>query len=715
MSASARFAFYLDLISNAGKKSEQEARLVEQAQRRMADATDRTDHSVVKLERSLLDLSRNTSTERQIGFMNQLGRSVETAVKRTEALRTSLASMAKTGMNAVPGVVAGGAAGLYTAGRLMDKPMDFDKELRSAASTAYGGASADQVRAGMVHLRHVVNDSVRRFGGTREDTLEGYKTLVGTGAFNAKESDQLLPMVQETAMAARANVKDIANLSMRLKSSLNVPTADMRQVYSKLSRVGQFGGVELDEQAPLLAELSGNYRALGYTGQRGAVAAAVDLQLAYKNAGSKEGARTILDNFYGKVLSTDTAKDFAKLKGANGKGIDLFSEIAARRAQGMDGVEAFMNLTDGVLARSGSDKQVQKILAGANLKDPKQYDAASEAVKAVFERQGIGSFLQDREALRGYLSLSTQRKDRQEWINTAMSDTGGTLDTLAKINIEESPAVAAQKAMAEAAIAADAAFQKLAPTITSVLNGATKLAQEYPQGATGLALLSAAAAVATASLGAMGLAGIVKGGLGGLAGGGGAAAVAASAGAAAPGLLSRLGVWGGRALPVMSLGIGGYGVMTDDKLTPAGKTHGMGREFAAAFGGWGGWAGGAALGATIGSAVPLVGTAAGGIIGGLIGGFGGVSTAKSAYDWMLPSNAQRDYTQFMQPTSHGLLTMGGVQGLSSQLGLGEGKIALDVRVFDDRVTASPTVQQQMPLVRLDAGSTDPGSFLGSMR
>ena len=48
MSASARFAFYLDLISNAGKKSEQEARLVEQAQRRMADATDRTDHSVVK-------------------------------------------------------------------------------------------------------------------------------------------------------------------------------------------------------------------------------------------------------------------------------------------------------------------------------------------------------------------------------------------------------------------------------------------------------------------------------------------------------------------------------------------------------------------------------------------------------------------------------------------------------------------------------------------
>lgn len=44
------------------------------------------------------------------------------------------------------------------------------------------------------------------------------------------------------------------------------------------------------------------------------------------------------------------------------------------------------------------------------------------------------------------------------------------------------------------------------------------------------------------------------------------------------------------------------------------------------------------------------------------------------------------------------------------LQLGEGKLAVEVRVSDDRTTARATVERQMPVVRIDAGNTNPAGY-----
>ena len=49
-------------------------------------------------------------------------------------------------------------------------------------------------------------------------------------------------------------------------------------------------------------------------------------------------------------------------------------------------------------------------------------------------------------------------------------------------------------------------------------------------------------------------------------------------------------------------------------------------------------------------------------------------------------------------------------GSKSEIKIGEGRLAIDVHVLDDRVTAIPRVQQPMSLLRIDPGRTNPGGF-----
>jgi hypothetical protein len=44
------------------------------------------------------------------------------------------------------------------------------------------------------------------------------------------------------------------------------------------------------------------------------------------------------------------------------------------------------------------------------------------------------------------------------------------------------------------------------------------------------------------------------------------------------------------------------------------------------------------------------------------------------------------------------------------LSLGEGRLAIDVRVNDERTTAAATVTKPMPIVRIDAGATNPAGY-----
>lgn len=739
MNREMRLRYMIQLSSNLGPQARQDAQAVEAANRNMARAYDTTERSAGRLDRTMRALGNNSSLERQAGFANALARGLERARAGAEATFGFLQRSARLGAQGF----AGGAAALYAADRVTRAPIDFDLQLRYAALTAYGEQGKAGVRSGMDTLRGIVNKSVRAYGGSREQALRGYSFMVGTGEFSASEAEALLPDVQEAAVGTATDVEKLANLSMRVKSVMGVQVKRMRVTLSRLARVGQLGGVELDQQAGFLADLAGNYGGIGYTGERGAVAAAVDLQLAFKGAGSADSARTILDNFYGKILSNDTARDFSKLKGGDGRAINLHDEIAKRVARGMDGVESFLDLTDEILAASGGEKRVKAAMAGVNLQDPKQYEAVSKAVRDVYDKAGIGAFLQDKEAMRGYLSLRSQRDLRQSMIAEAMGDNGETLNTISGI-VQDSTAVRQQKAMAEAAIATEQAFRSVVTPINGVLDGATALAKEFPDMATALAALTGAATVAAAGLSAVGIAGLLAGGKGALAGARGAVSGAAAAGAGAAGAAgaaaggamrrvssaterARSGMTGplagdvakakaaarmslyerslGKVLPVLTWGSESWDALTNDDLTNMGKAREVASVTAGAGAGWYG----AGLGAGWGTAVaPGIGTVLGGVVGGALGYWGG----RTALDWMIPQKASRDLVTVTDPQGIMLARPGAVQGAgkAQEVQIGQGVLRVDLTVSDERVSFSSTVNQQMDLLRIDSGNTNPGSF-----
>lgn len=683
-----RLRYFIQLASNIGATSKREAQEYERAQQRITQSTRLADRSVKDFDRSIDQLASNSTLERQIGYFNRLAASIDRARSRASQLK-----------DVVTSVAAGGVAGLYAANQITQAPMAFDFRLRQAALTAFGERGVAETMRGTSALRNTVNSAVRQYGGSREQALSGYQFLIGTGAFNADEAERLLPIVQEVAVGTATDVERLSSLSMRLKTIMGIQFGAMRKTLSKMARVGQLGGVEIDQQAGYIADLAGEYGAIGYTGERGAVAASVDLQLAFKAAGSADSARTILGNFYGKILSADTARDFAKIKGKDGKGVDLYAEIARRSARGMDGVEAFMSLVDEVLAAGGADERVKQVLSGVRIGDPSQMENASRSVSSIFERAGLGTFLQDKEAMRGFLSLYKQRDERQRMIGVAMSDTGQTLDTISRV-IQDSPEVQKQKAMAEAAIAAEAAFQAVVEPVNGLMHGAASLAQEFPKMAAALAGLTGAATVSAAAIGAMGLSSLV------FRGGGGAAAAGVGAGVAAgaTGLMSRL-AGSGRFLAPAFAGIGAgiesYDVITDDQLTAIGKARGVSAAIGGAAGAWGG----AKLGMLAGSFAGPVGTVLGGIGGGALGYFGG----KGGVNWLWGDNPERDFVQLTAP---GGAKLGGLQGGGqTTLQIGEGVLRVDVNVqTDGSVSTQASMMQPMQLLRVEAGATDPGSF-----
>lgn len=65
---------------------------------------------------------------------------------------------------------------------------------------------------------------------------------------------------------------------------------------------------------------------------------------------------------------------------------------------------------------------------------------------------------------------------------------------------------------------------------------------------------------------------------------------------------------------------------------------------------------------------------------------------------------------FMTLTTPGEGTSNLKPGQATEVKVGEGRLSLDIRVSDDRVTAVPMVTQQPSLLRIDAGNTNPGGF-----
>lgn len=731
-----KLRYFIDLASNIGPRARADAQAVEQAQKSMQSAVGNTNTKLrgysdataaatrttarlgetattaatrlTGLDRVMARWGTNTSTERQLGFMRRLVTTIDQAEVRAARLARTLAA----GIDKLQKGFMAGTAGGYVLGAALKAPVDYDTRLRAVTATAFAGQNLDALRTGRGQINNLVIDTIRQArGASRDSALEAFEKLVGTGSFSYEESTALLPTVMRTSVAARADANDLVQAAEKMKVNFGLNPKQIEVALAKVMRAGQEGGFEIKDAAKWIGPLASFMK--GYSGMEAVEQLSTFLQQVRSTAGTNDEAANNLRNFIQKMGADSTRKDFKK------QGFDLDAEMAKGVLARQTPVETYMNLLDKVIAKNDPEGKARKAMSKADkAASPEERERQYEAIKRIYADAAVSKIINDLQEFGGYEGLRRTREYGAKVLSAVREENGGAITTGFQF-MTEGTGARMQAAANEKDIAATNALEKIAGPLNALLDGTTSLAEKFP----GLAASAYGATVALGALSAMSLlSGFAKGGLGGAAAGlaGGAAGAAASGGASAASAAAA------RASTILSVSTAaGAGAATAGTLgLVAGGTLG----------------GLAVVGAPIVGAGVLLSERANsreGLTGRIAdrdariaetGKLIDLERANGAMGAVARLEEQLRAMQRDRETLAAKLNNLGTPGLdaltisapgataetisagkTAEVKVGEGRIALDVRVTDDRVTARPSVTEQPSLVRIDAGNTNPGA------
>ena len=695
--------YVVQLASNIGQKAESEAKLLEQANKHMQEAiqatgkdqdklTDkvtRTSRDLTTLNRTITEVGSNSSVRRQAEYFDRLGASVSQAHQRVRGLAREMASMAaEYGPQAV--------AAMWGAKTAVQGPLKAYATLEQAqtdlrvammdragkVSGAYGAINKEAVDLGS-KLPGTTKDFVLgalalKANGTPDDVI------AGGGLRASSYLGVLLHMQQEAS----------AEMVAKARESYALPGDQLVRAADRMQRA-RFGlGIKPEDITAANTYMASTLNTIGWTGLGN-----MDQILAIQGMGQQQG-------MVGSVFGTNM-KDFIQRLALADTRLNKKSKEAQHvrglmRDAGIEKFEVF-----GADGQMVSPLEVARQMEQFNRLKPQD---RIEAFHQIFGDQG-GQIAQ---LLAGKGAAGVREKmhelDNQGDLNTKLAITTETLN-----NTFEALTGTLENASAAMAKPVGDAAKPVLNGMNSFVGGPMQsLFENYP--VAGVAsMLGIGGAGAAAAWGGWNLFKSLLAGRGAQAAASGAAAVAstpfnpfgglgvapAAAAAAGP-------TWAARALgglryggigSLLGAGMEAYGVYGDTNLSEADKARGYWRAGAS---GLSGALAGAAGGAALGSVLPVFGTA----IGAMLGGLGGYVGGGALFDQMWRPDAKRDYLTSNAP--NGSAIAGGQGGATVQLG--EGRLQVDVRVQDDRSTASTQIIQPLPLIKLSPGATNPGGF-----
>lgn len=468
-------------------------------------------------------------------------------------LRTGLTLSEKISRTAQAGAAL--AAGAYVVKRSLDKPMDYDRQLALTANVAYSDRSAAGRIAGKTELNKAVR-SAQQYGlGSQSETLNVLNELIGSGAMGdgragVQSSINLLPTIARAASGTGASPVDISKIVMASKQNMGMTDAEVKQFLSKAITAGNMGGFELKDMARFLPEQMALYAANGGKGIRGAEDLLAYNQVSRVTAGSADQAGNNMVNLLAKMNSRDTALDFKN------QGIDLSGSLSAARGKGVGTLDAFMSLVDRVASKDPEYKKLQSLAATQQGGEQKQ---TFSAMMDIMEQKGIGSVVQDRQAMTALLGARQQSAKLTQIRNAVRADTGGQINT--NFSVVDATSSAAGERVANAK---DAAASGTLAAVDGPLKSMLKTIADV---ATANPILAASAYAAATALGAVAAASGLKGLLGGAGKAGGAARAGKLAGrvkglsSVGRGLLAAGGTFLGSTATVATAGVAASGFL----------------------------------------------------------------------------------------------------------------------------------------------------------
>lgn len=556
------------------------------AQRDIQTAIGKTESATAKLTRTVSHYQKTRDAAAVLGIRserdiqreiqrteasyNRLSRSgtmsMREQARATEAMRNrvrelnnemgkyTLGQRAMRGLQTGTRVAAGVAAGAYVMSKPIGQTMDYGMRLAQMSNTAFTERNSIGRIAGKRELNTAIVNAVRIGGGTREGAAETLDTLIASGAMSGKDAMGMLPTLTKAATASGADPSQLAAIGIRGMQTMGIKPGEMGKVIDMAITAGQAGGFELKDMAKWLPQQMAAAKLSGISGIEGMSKLLAANQASAITAGSKDEAGNNLVSLLAKINSRDTAMDASKL------GINLSGTLAAARGKGIDSLDAFVGIVDGVVGKDKNYQALQQKLKTAQGGDRK---AILEGQVDILQGSAIGSLVQDREALMALVGIMGNRGYMADVQKKTLAGEGATDKNFAVM--AEEAGFKMQQAANEKTFATQNAFEKLTPLVGSVADGFSAIAKDYPNltaatVAATTALVALAMAAGAASLTGMvggkgaGLTGILSKGKGLVVGAGGVLARGAlSIGGAALSL-------GGAA--VAGSGAVGYGVGT---------------------------------------------------------------------------------------------------------------------------------------------------------
>lgn len=656
-----RLKYIISMVSDIKSRAKDDAQALTMAQEAVQKALGRTELQIGGVERALLAMGRQGSrtAAQQADYLARL------ALRWMEVKRA--AEGAAKAMQTAASIGAGATAGAYAADRMTRAPQTYERSLANLANTAYNDQGLAGRQAGMQVLNASITAGLRVGGGSRDDALQALQSLIGSGTVPREKAMAMLPMILRAATAGDSSATSLAGLAVAgLQSGVDV--SQISDLFNMAIVAGQEGGVEIRDMANRLPEAMAMGAGLGLTGLEGARRIMASMQASLTTAGSKDKATNNVVNLLGKLNAPDTVGNIRKELGTN-----LTDELVSQRANGVNALDAFVGIVDKVMKKDEKYTSLkQRLAAGGSTPEGRE---AQEAMLSLMQGSAIGRVIQDRESQLALIAELAKRDFVGRVMEQTRLRTGE--EAMSFGLLRETSDFKRQQVANQAAEAAQTAFQKAAPAINAVYDGATELSREFPLLSAGVVGATAMLTVFSAALGASGLMQL-------LTGRGGAAASSVLArvlsGVAAPVTIGAAALAAGH--PAAAAGLGSAG-------TVAGGMLGMFKRFPGVV-----------------AASELFGTSDSdlAVLRAAEARRDAFRTAPDPLSMIWGQDPGRDFASLSDPRSGFAAAMAG-----SKVELGQGKIDVSVRVQDDRATASASFAD-MAQVRLQGGSTNPAGY-----
>jgi TP901 family phage tail tape measure protein len=690
-----RLRYFLQLASNIGVTAKREAQEFERSQEQMSRSTQQTNRATQALERTLGQLSSNTSMERQVRYIDRLASGMERAHAKAKQLKEVMAQ----GVQNLPEVAAMGAASYYGGKAILTPPVRAYADLEQATvglKTAMLDANL-KVDKSFGLIAKKAEELGNKLPGTSKDFFQSATELIRQGVAPDQVAGGALEASAKFGVLMKMDQGQSAKTIAKVREAYGLSGTQLPQMADLMQRAAFASGIDPQDFLDVARYAAPTYNTMKLTGLQNArqllavqgMAAGVGLESTSFGTNFAQMLSRLSQVDQRVARKSPEAREVKSLLDKHGIDLSFYNKSGE-----FSGIENMLKELAKMRGLSTVDKQhIAKVMFG---------DEAGRPAQILIDK-GLESYRDMLGKMDSQASLDQRLDSVLTTLAAKLEAFGGTVENV----------------MARMATQIGNGAKPVLDWGNGVLGNVGDFMQEHPgagtAGLAGATMLGAAGAWR----GSGALFGLVRG----MRGGAPAAAAAAAAQAvhnpfrglgvsmpapvAAPSMLARLGAAGrylGPAAAVGMLGLDSYNVVTDDNLTAMGKAKGLSGAVSGAAGAWAG----AKLGMLAGSAVlPGWGTIGGGLVGGALGYMGG----KGLSDWTWGSDPKRDFVKLTAPNGS---TMGGVPGGGqTTIQVGQGTLQVDVRVMaDGSFSTSSSVTRPMELLKVEAGSTNPGSFAG---